>query len=218
MPDRHQLIDMTDRRIGHLVVTGRARNWRSGAYWHCRCDCGGSTTVAGGKLRQAEREGLQPQCKECRQKRPGAARGTQPINMTGKRVGCLVVLGKAQSRRVHGGARWRARCDCGAVSEFDGFTLRQMARRGGYRTCPACRHERRNRRVCSQCGQPGHQRDHCLQNGGPSHRKSKWCGLCGSLPHRVQGLRCRECGLRYQDDRGPSLEEIVERRKEGRVV
>ncbi len=55
-------INMTGRRIGHLVVTGQTDSERSGAYWDCDCDCGGKTVVSGCNLRAYERRGFEPTC------------------------------------------------------------------------------------------------------------------------------------------------------------
>jgi len=43
--------DMAGQRFGKLVVVSQAES-KNGAQWHCICDCGNSTIVHGGALRQ----------------------------------------------------------------------------------------------------------------------------------------------------------------------
>ena len=45
-----QLIDLTGRRFGRLVVQHRV-GVKSPVYWRCVCDCGGETTTQGGRLK-----------------------------------------------------------------------------------------------------------------------------------------------------------------------
>lgn len=56
MPD---IIDLTGRRFGRLVVKHRINKENSGhVRWYCECDCGGSKEVRGQSLRQGR-------CKSC---------------------------------------------------------------------------------------------------------------------------------------------------------
>lgn len=43
-------INLTGRRFGRLVVTGLADSRNGKAYWHCECDCGGSSIPAATNL------------------------------------------------------------------------------------------------------------------------------------------------------------------------
>ena len=53
MKTKNQFIDILGRRFGRLTVVARAENDQHGnARWHCRCQCGGTATTAGGNLRQ----------------------------------------------------------------------------------------------------------------------------------------------------------------------
>lgn len=45
-------IDLTDQRFGHLVAIRRNGSKRNRALWECRCDCGNTTYVTSGDLRQ----------------------------------------------------------------------------------------------------------------------------------------------------------------------
>ena len=55
------------------------------------------------------------------------------IDLTGQRFGSLVVLEKAESRKVKHGtvARWKCKCDCGKIKVVDGTGLRE----GRIKTC-----------------------------------------------------------------------------------
>ena len=58
------LIDLTHKRFGSLLVTGRSNRvtkW-GGTYWICRCDCDNVVVVRSDNLRQ----GRTAQCSECR--------------------------------------------------------------------------------------------------------------------------------------------------------
>lgn len=47
-----RLIDLTGKRFGKLLVTGRAGTSKYGQpRWTCRCDCGGTVVVLGANLR-----------------------------------------------------------------------------------------------------------------------------------------------------------------------
>jgi len=37
-------------------------------------------------------------------------------------------------------------------------------------------------------------------NGCPMKEKELKCWTCGSLPHRVEGDKCVDCGLEYQEE------------------
>lgn len=56
----------------------------------------------------------------------------QTVDMTGRRVGALVVVRKAPSVS---GARWLCRCDCGVEVYRSGGQLRQAEKRGVVATC-----------------------------------------------------------------------------------
>lgn len=97
-----QLIDLTGKRFGDLVVTGRAPDTytKSGhlkVNWFCVCDCGRQKIVDGKSLRS----GATQSCGFHKQK-----------DITGQRFGKLIaicVVGKDKySRNV-----WQCLCDCG---------------------------------------------------------------------------------------------------------
>lgn len=52
------IVDMTNKRIGILTVIRYANEdefqRKTGAYWHCKCDCGNFCTKLGKKLREGQ--------------------------------------------------------------------------------------------------------------------------------------------------------------------
>ena len=59
-----QLINLTGKQFGSLVVTGRSSRktkW-GGTYWVCQCTCGNEVVVRSDNLRR----GRTTQCSECR--------------------------------------------------------------------------------------------------------------------------------------------------------
>ena len=58
------LIDITGRRFGRLLVIGLAGRFNRRTHWDCRCDCGSIYRYQGGNLQQ----GFTTQCKHCRYK------------------------------------------------------------------------------------------------------------------------------------------------------
>lgn len=94
--------DITGQRFGRLTVVERAGKNHNGKLWLCRCDCGNMTAVPAKYL-------FSGNTKSC-----GCMRGGQRKDLTGKRFGRLVVIGKYEGD-YHGDKRslWRCQCDCG---------------------------------------------------------------------------------------------------------
>lgn len=96
--------DLTKCRFGSLVVMSRDETATYPVKWLCRCDCGRVTSVFGSNL-------LRGRTKSCGCKRYRS----QAYDLSGKRFGKLLVLGRAENkgsgRRVK--ARWTCVCDCG---------------------------------------------------------------------------------------------------------
>jgi hypothetical protein len=54
---QNRLIDLTNRRYGKLLVLGRAEDRPDASkryYWICKCDCGATTEISGGNLRNGD--------------------------------------------------------------------------------------------------------------------------------------------------------------------
>ncbi len=68
--------------------------------------------------------------------------------------------------------------------------------------CDPCRSRANMKRRCGMCRKTDHDTIDCplrATQRAKHEASSKVCFTCGSLPHRVPGIRCGECGLR----RGP---------------
>lgn len=50
----HKVIDIVGWRSGRLVVTAYSHRGKKEHYWHCQCDCGGTSVVRGSKIRRKE--------------------------------------------------------------------------------------------------------------------------------------------------------------------
>ena len=117
--------DLTGRRFGRLVAIRPTGRRASGSVvWECQCDCGRAVEVAASSLKN----GGTKSC-GCIRGWPNRPRGKAEVtvcrrprkllvDLTGKRVGRLVVL-RATSRRVgkNGDVLWECQCDCGNVTE-----------------------------------------------------------------------------------------------------
>lgn len=91
----------------------KLHNIKEDTYWDCICECGGTTTAAGSKLR-ATKKGIW----SCGCLKKTANRK----DLTGMRKGILTVLGDS-GLRVHGNILWRCCCDCGNEVNMRGHTL-----------------------------------------------------------------------------------------------
>ncbi len=150
--------------------------------------------------------------------RGGSHFGRQATDETGNRYGKLVIIERAPNDGVN--ARWRCECDCGAETLVIGRDLRK----GKVDACPACRMVTGRR--CSGCGERGHNARGCpvapapesapptarrcivkrsrgAPGAAPSAPRPKRfvCFKCGSMPHRVEGVRCMGCGLERSEER-----------------
>ena len=103
--------DETGNPHGKLTVlsyAGTDLKSQKGAYWHCRCECGGDTVVCG----RALRSGSIASC-GCQQR----------TDETAKVYGKLTVESFAGTRRKL--AHWLCRCECGNMTTVAGADLRR---------------------------------------------------------------------------------------------
>jgi len=77
----------------------------------------------------------------------------------------------------------------------NGFYSRSCAPDGLQTICKACDNARSSKRA----EYPEGDRPSACKRG-------KFCNECGGLPHRVEGKRCRRCGLAFADEAPPELE------------
>ena len=125
-----KLIDLTGQRFGRLVVLERSKIRKSSgeAYWFCKCDCGGYTTVSGYHLRQ----GHIVSCGCYKNERSAIAKTK---NEVGNRYGKLTVIEYAgrNTGTKNGGPMWKCLCDCGNYCEVSANALR-----GGHTSSCGC--------------------------------------------------------------------------------
>jgi len=98
------------------------------------------------------------------------------VDMTGVRVGKLLVIARAPNKNAT--ACWKCRCDCKRIVVTYGYTLRQAQRRGKELCCQKCRNPSAPRTV---------PRVH------KKHGKLNICEECGNMPHRVEGPPGTRC-------------------------
>jgi hypothetical protein len=104
-------VDITGQRFGRLVATSATTDERGRAAWVCRCDCGGSAVVPGGRLRN----GAKTRCDGCHFRSPVPG-------MVGRTFGRLTVAGPSDADgRVD---RWECLCTCGNRAVVRGSSLR----------------------------------------------------------------------------------------------
>lgn len=117
-----RLIDLTDKRFGSLVVTGRAENnvlpsGLSEPMWYCDCDCGTETVVRGAFLRT----GHTTSC--------GCAQKFE--DLAGQRFGVIIAVERYGTKRM---TEWLCRCDCGTE-----FVTRASSLKNGHTQSCGCR-------------------------------------------------------------------------------
>lgn len=101
--------DLTGQRFGRLVASERTE--RAGRVaWVCTCDCGETKIVASNKL-------INGWTQSCGCLRIETASARSLIDLTGRRFGRLVVVGRAPSgpRRS---VKWFCDCDCGTTGHL----------------------------------------------------------------------------------------------------
>lgn len=76
----------------------------------------------------------------------GRRRHSGFVDMTGERIGRVVVVRESTKPGTNSAVRWVCRCDCGREFEKDGIALRSVIRESDQRktpyTCPECRPKR----------------------------------------------------------------------------
>ena len=128
-----KFIDISGVRFGRLVAKERVGTDKHGSpLWRVTCDCGREKVVS--------RTGLS-HTKSC-----GCLRQD---DLTGKRFGRLVVLGRADSQR--GDMRWKCQCDCGNTTVAVGNALK----RGQTKSCKCLRKESQRLAVKAHSLLPG---------------------------------------------------------------
>lgn len=94
-------IDISGQHFGKLIAIEPAgKTYKGEIKWLCKCDCGNTTIVPGGRLRRGE-------TKTC-----GCYK--RKYDLTGKRINMLLVAKRVGSNK-NGKALYECKCDCGKV-------------------------------------------------------------------------------------------------------
>lgn len=104
--------DLTGYKFGNLTVVKRiGTDKERRAVYECICDCGKKTTVSAKYLKNGRK-------KSC-----GCLRGKNTYkDLTGKRFGHLLVLGRTESKNHH--VKYECVCDCGNHMIADAYGLK----------------------------------------------------------------------------------------------
>ena len=112
------LIDLTGKRFGRLVVTGRdtTKAYKK-PHWFCQCDCGNTTSVYGYSLTS----GATQSCGCLHKERTSQA---SALDLAGRRFGRLTVIERDMSVYGKGKhSKWVCQCECGNIISCTGESL-----------------------------------------------------------------------------------------------
>lgn len=169
-----QAIDETGKRYGSLSVIERAPTVAKLARWRCGCDCGASTIVEGSLLRL----GKVTACPACRPRGITCSRcGEAGHNVRG----CAALRPEGESEPTPPSKRC---IGCKVEKPLSEFYAHPSGK--GQSRCKACDNASRSARAGHEVG----------ARPGPKPKKFT-CFVCAGLPHRVEGVRCRGCGLEH---------------------
>ena len=103
-----QLINLTGKRYGHLVVLERDYEYQYShnydkPYWKCRCDCGKVKTISGKSLRNGSTISCGCQAKN-------RAKLINFEDITGQKFGKLTAI------EYIDGSKWLCKCECGSTT------------------------------------------------------------------------------------------------------
>jgi hypothetical protein len=109
------ITDLSGKKFGKLTVVSLYPSVDSvRTYWKCKCDCGRERIVVGANLKA----GYTKSCgkNKCR---------INFIDMTGKRIGKLIVLSQSSEKNKNKKLKWLCKCDCGNELTIVGTRLRR---------------------------------------------------------------------------------------------
>ena len=177
-------IDHTGMRHGRLVVISqgnRPSGKAHGAYWVCRCDCGGEVVTNGNSLRRGH-------VRSCGCLRTETSRQRRPReHVVGKRYGRLVVL---EDNSVGADRRWLCQCDCGTVKSI----LSGAIKSGDTRSCGCLRNEASAKRNAKPQGTSGLNAMYIACRQSASSRSIKFF-LSKEEFAGIISQRCYWCGV-----------------------
>lgn len=115
IPTHHQFQDLTGQQFSRWRVVSYAGKRGPHHYWNCVCDCGTEKAVAKNSLTASKSLSC-----GCLKNEQLAER--RLIDLTGRRFGRLVVVGRHSSR--NGRTLWACVCDCGGETVVDGGNIK----------------------------------------------------------------------------------------------
>lgn len=171
--------DLTGQRFGGRVVIKRhgSDKWGQSA-WLTRCDCGNEAITSYTALRNGKK---------------GCAACVAPEDLTGRRFGSRIVLGRQGTDRLRQ-ALWSFRCDCGKEGTATTQTLKRTSR------CKSCKingflampnGEAALNKLLHKYKQHAVERDleWCLTKEEFRELTKQRCYYCGHVPDSVFGQK-----------------------------
>lgn len=107
------VIDMTGKEFGELIVIERDFSKKGRAFWFCKCSCGKIISVMGKNLRSGN-------TKSCGHL-IGKNLKENALNLIGEKFGRLEVIQRDEERV---GVFWLCKCDCGKIVSVKGTNLK----------------------------------------------------------------------------------------------
>ena len=173
------MIDLTGKRFGRLVVIGASDNKSNNGrmLWNCKCDCGNSVQVITGNLTK-----VSPQ-KSC-----GCSRRK---NIIGVRFGRLTVIKQTKERTPNRSVIWICSCDCGNLTRVSHNELVHT----GTKSCGCLRDETARELLKKRIG-PLHPRWRDDITNEERHRKRRYRGYDDwrNKVYERDGYKCIKCG------------------------
>lgn len=125
-------INVQGQRFGKLVVVKSAGSSlkAQGRLWQCKCDCGKFTVTSTSQLRSGGKRSCGCLVTAARKWLGARLSVSRAIDMRGKQIGVLKVIGLAIGKR-NGGQYWECLCSCGKHVVKSGYKLRH----GTYDKC-----------------------------------------------------------------------------------
>lgn len=125
--------DIAGQKFGRLVAVERIGKDKNGiSLWECKCECGGTATVAINNLTTGHT--LSCGCYKI-EKNTEYGKKTG-IDLVGQKFGQLTVVEKTEER-ICGQIVWKCKCDCGNIVKAIGGNLKS----GDTKRCENCRSE-----------------------------------------------------------------------------
>ena len=112
---KNNIIDLTGKRFGRLIVLNREANKGEQPTWKCLCDCGNIIITQGCNLRDG-------QTRSCGCYVKDRNRETHLIDITGNKYNYLTVISRAEN--IGKEPAWNCLCDCGNMKIVTGSNLK----------------------------------------------------------------------------------------------